>query len=1250
MKTHSKSLLAFAALLVVLVIGLLWWSSTTTYNVRADSTAEQESAVIRNESSDQITINIESYDYEIGDQAILINGKQFSQYGDPGAPVLPVYSDLIELPDVGDWSLDFVTSDASLIKLPTKTLPAAPVPREISVSAVGALLDEVDRPAPEIYGHDAYYPGTPVITGQELWQRGMRYLQLKVFPFQYNPVKGMAKHYGSIDVSITLSNVQALELRSLSCDGVASSGILNPWATGFDSGGNPLGGALRLYTTERGIHEVTFADLQGAGITDPSTIDPSSFDMMTGGMAIALEVNDGGDGTFDPGDNLRFYAEPTTSRFMTENVYWLSYGGDSALVRPRIPTQTSAQPSVTPVTEFRRTVRIERSFNYLPGEIEPNNRPYDQDRFFDRLLTVSTTGQEDEASYDITEMMTYPLFGSGQEAEITGVMLSDSTQAGVRLVVGGTESGTLHNWSGTAPGDLFYNEYVFTESVPMDQFGGVPYTLGLRIKYDDFNVAQNVFPDYLELNYPAATIVDSNGALFLDSIANTVERVRLSGYSAAGAAEALIYDVSDPKSPARVGSVVINGTDVDFWSTPLGNRSFFAAAGDALPTPRLELDLPFAPNGPLRSATHVVDYIAIVANHPDLITKPATVTYGLDDLLAHRETQDGFTTLKVSAQDIYDEWSAGQVDQMAIRQFLNYAYCEWGATLDDAPSYVLLVGDGLVDFKHFYNTFSGPARPNYPDPTTEADKLYELNLIPPYLDDVNDPVFRGEVPVDVRFVSFDDVVQPDGTITLRDYLADMHLGRLPVQVRVDTGISATTPVDEYLLSPAVDLDIMVRKILEYEGPNYVADESITFAAGPILSNGSEPGPRDKYRQASQNVLMSTLPSNIEPALPPVYQASANRLYYDPDYSGNVLPTHTSINAATDAFRAMLDTGTSMAQWVGHGAFTNWGNPAVLLLRSAEYNELINGVSTPNLAPSHKYAITVGYGCQSSYFTNLAAGRYRVMGTTIQRFMLWHSLGESLIRAEDRGAIADIGATGNHFLSDIQVLNASVIRAIYRDQIERIGPALDSAKFDFAVASSGPSNPNSVQQRDILATMQLLGDPALRIQRPPVPLLEVESSLSVSAPTIPQGESAVYTVDLVNTGNGNASQNVDVVVDYDETALNTPSYISDGGYVTTLNGSSVIRWDDISVPAGTAPRENGTTTLTFVATVSYTTVGGQQVDGDGTVDSPEIFAFDLNEATFTIEVPTAATPFAPTPEPTATVPATGDRLYLPILSR
>ena len=118
----------------------------------------------------------------------------------------------------------------------------------------------------------------------------------------------------------------------------------------------------------------------------------------------------------------------------------------------------------------------------------------------------------------------------------------------------------------------------------------------------------------------------------------------------------------------------------------------------------------------------------------------------MQPLVDHREAQ-GLAVQVVELEPIFDEFNYGIYSPEAIRDFLAYAYHNWSG---DAPSYVLLVGDGTYDYKG--NLSQG-----------------NPNLLPPYLAWV-DP-WIGETAADNRYV----------TVSGDDPFPDMHIGRLPAE-------------------------------------------------------------------------------------------------------------------------------------------------------------------------------------------------------------------------------------------------------------------------------------------------------------------------------------------------------------------------------------------------------------------------------------------------------------------------------------
>ena len=103
---------------------------------------------------------------------------------------------------------------------------------------------------------------------------------------------------------------------------------------------------MRIRTAAAGMYRLTYTELLDAGVpvSTAGAVDPRSFQMSNGGSAVQIQVTGAADGRFDNGDLVIFYAEAYTGRYMTQNVYWLTYGTAQAPPESRISTGPRRRP------------------------------------------------------------------------------------------------------------------------------------------------------------------------------------------------------------------------------------------------------------------------------------------------------------------------------------------------------------------------------------------------------------------------------------------------------------------------------------------------------------------------------------------------------------------------------------------------------------------------------------------------------------------------------------------------------------------------------------------------------------------------------------------------------------------------------------------------------------------------------------------------------------------------------------------
>ena len=196
-----------------------------------------------------------------------------------------------------------------------------------------------------------------------------------------------------------------------------------------------------------------------------------------------------------------------------------------------------------------------------------------------------------------------------------------------------------------------------------------------------------------------------------------------------------VLDVTDPRRPRHVPHREVAGTTTDEggWVVHLGKtepgRRYLAMGPVAIASPTAaRLDK----TSNLLDTGQRADY---------LVVAPGELVSAAEELAALRRA-DGFETLVVDLQDIWDEMAFGLADPEALRDFFAWTHDHW----DLPPHYVVLAGAGTYDYRDHLGLGG--------------------NLIPPLLTARDDSVFATDAP-------YADVVGDDG-------FPDLALGRIPV--------------------------------------------------------------------------------------------------------------------------------------------------------------------------------------------------------------------------------------------------------------------------------------------------------------------------------------------------------------------------------------------------------------------------------------------------------------------------------------
>lgn len=458
----------------------------------------------------------------------------------------------------------------------------------------------------------------------------------------------------------------------------------------FDNGGE----WAEVRIDSSGMYSLTGAQLEQAGIAS-GQIETASLRLFTGGNAmldqnriglqpelreVAVTVLDGGDGRLDSDDTILFYGR-STDRFTVSNTgvisykrhryenhatYWLNWSSGTGGVR-RIPATSATDNGAVPFSTAERWLHFEGNTEYLALELYTNGPvrnpapdywgwvlDQDQSGLISRSFSIPGVPSGEN------HRLRYQIYGRGtQFSDTWSTSLNQATlENGSNRTVQAYTSG----WLTIPAGSLNQTTNNFTLAAQGQYLGW--YELRAELPLAIENGSQQEFHRRrLEFNQ---------------------------SFSFAAAETLVLYEVTDPESPARIpeGSAgVFHAPAANSFIQP---RSYVAVAGNGYRIP-LTVER-YQPAG--LQASGGAEYLIITAKK--LEAQAA-------ELASMR--QQRFSTKVVNVEDIYAEFSLGPADPVAVRNFLYHAYNNWAVR----PQIVVFFGDGHVDYRGVTTVGAGRA-------------------------------------------------------------------------------------------------------------------------------------------------------------------------------------------------------------------------------------------------------------------------------------------------------------------------------------------------------------------------------------------------------------------------------------------------------------------------------------------------------------------------------------------------------------
>jgi hypothetical protein len=576
---------------------------------------------------------------------------------------------------------------------------------------------------------------------------------------------------------------------------------------------------VRVAVNAAGLYVIEGADLARIGVDLASIDDPSSFRLFTGGgeqQAVDLRaangsylpgdwmnecdilVEDGGDMSFDPADRVVFYGlgtpgwadlyrpgaprhEFTDHLYASQNAYFLTW--DDVPGFPGAPARMSAAPAAPSAGpdvitfEERLYFEIDRAENLTFGG--------------DGWLWIDVVAGTGAQTFLVTENLVVNNLDPSAPQTFRTVALAKE---------GPNDNSNLGHHALYLMNNVLFAEQVW-DGVPLSRYeNGVPVVatgyflnegtnrLDLSVPRD-LNAQDFMYFAWFGVFYSRFLRAQNNALLFSSPDTTATVSYSVGGFGSAGGALRL-FDVTDPYHPAELtgfSETLVGGErSIRFSSGVAGLRRYYAA----LTSGALATRKPFAvvrhfPRD-LRSAT-TSPHMVIIAPPP--FSSAAQV------LRQHRETilpyYSNPRVEAVTTTEVFDNFSGGLPDGMAIRNYCKYLYDNYTEP-GGAPSltYLLLLGDANSDFKSIVN----------PQPNLVAT---HVNMNPVELE---------------GYASDDYFAYLDSADTSGSSFLDVAVGRLPAASLQEASLLVDRVIDYELSADFAPWRDRVMLVADDEGP------------------------------------------------------------------------------------------------------------------------------------------------------------------------------------------------------------------------------------------------------------------------------------------------------------------------------------------------------------------------------------------------------------------------------------------------
>ena len=618
----------------------------------------------------------------------------------------------------------------------------------------------------------------------------------------------------------------------------------------------------KLVVTQTGIHQITYNDFVSMGI-DPSKVDVAKIRLFGNGSGMLSEVNsapriddlreiaiqiaDGGDGHLDASDYILFYGEGadkwTFDRLTRFYSHQRNLYSDSTYYYLNFDQHAGKRVQPIPAVPANPNNYSSTFDDYLLHELDS--------------LNLIRSGKEwyGETFDNMKSVWNFPFYFPNIDSTASlKVRWSIAAYAPVPsyfyLAKAGTKVDSLKIDS-TLPQEF---TRAGRSNLKLTLISAPSSNLALTLTYEMPTSNSKGYLNFLELSCRRNLSWVGPQMMFRD--VNAVGAGKITEFTMKNANNAVnVWDVSNRSMIGAISTSLTDGS-LKFKRTTDTLRELIAFDG---------------------SFYYPVTYAGEVHNQNLHANQPTTLVIVANPMFLseaerlaafHRE-HNGLSVQIVSSDQVFNEFSCGQTDPTAIRDYMKMLYDR--GTAESRPKYLLLFGDGSYDPK---NRIPG-----------------NNNLIP----------------------TFQSVESLSSTAT---YVTDDYFGIMADNSGQEANGTIDIGIGRFPVSTIAEAQTMIDKILSYSSANFPVcsdyRNTVTFVADDENHN--------LHLQQAEEMCA------IVASKYPVF--NVNKIYFDA-YKLIEIPGGTRFPDANLALNAAIDKGSLIVNYTGHGGETGWAVEQVL---------------------------------------------------------------------------------------------------------------------------------------------------------------------------------------------------------------------------------------------------------------------------------------------------------------------------------